>query len=111
MHQCFFSAAFRRGINSLRPSGTTNRAPKDTRSTTLLRSHIPDVDGGHGTRSFGLMTHLNAMFRTALLFAGANLQVTGALVAQTRATATNVPVIPHQAVPDFFKNPPGIYTG
>ncbi len=22
-----------------------------------------------------------------------------------------MPVIPHQAVPDFFKNPPGIYTG
>ena len=31
--------------------------------------------------------------------------------AQNRATATNVPVIPHEAVPDFFKNPPGIYTG
>ena len=31
--------------------------------------------------------------------------------AQTRATATNVPVIPHEAVPNFFKNPPGIYTG
>jgi len=31
--------------------------------------------------------------------------------AQTnRATATNVPVIPHEAVP-FFKNTPGIYTG
>ncbi len=33
------------------------------------------------------------------------------LAAQTKALATNVPVIPHQAVPDFFKNPPGIYTG
>ena len=33
------------------------------------------------------------------------------LEAQTRATATNVPVIPHEAVPNFFKNPPGIYTG
>lgn len=31
--------------------------------------------------------------------------------AQTKATATNVPVIPHEAVPNFFKNPPGIYTG
>src|SRR5882724_6285524 len=31
--------------------------------------------------------------------------------AQSRATATNVPVIPHEAVPNFFKNPPGIYTG
>src|SRR4029079_10340482 len=33
------------------------------------------------------------------------------LAAQTRATATNVPVIPHESVPNFFKNPPGIYTG
>ena len=33
------------------------------------------------------------------------------LAAQQRATATNVPVIPHEAVPNFFKNPPGIYTG
>ena len=33
------------------------------------------------------------------------------LGAQSRATATNVPVIPHEAVPNFFKNPPGIYTG
>ena len=33
------------------------------------------------------------------------------LEAQTRAKATNVPVIPHEAVPNFFKNPPGIYTG
>src|SRR5438552_14438434 len=31
--------------------------------------------------------------------------------AQSRATATDVPVIPHEAVPNFFKNPPGIYTG
>ena len=33
------------------------------------------------------------------------------LQAQTKAKATNVPVIPHEAVPNFFKNPPGIYTG
>ena len=33
------------------------------------------------------------------------------LSAQTKATATNVPTIPHQPVVDFFKNPPGIYTG
>ena len=44
--------------------------------------------------------------------------ITGALAlsrpivsAQTKATATNVPVIPHEAVPNFFKNPAGIYTG
>ena len=35
----------------------------------------------------------------------------GRFGAQTKATATNVPVIPHEAVPNFFKNPPGIYTG
>jgi hypothetical protein len=31
--------------------------------------------------------------------------------AQSRATATNVPEIPYESVPNFFKNPPGIYTG
>ena len=31
--------------------------------------------------------------------------------AQTKATSTNVPVIPHEAVPNFFKNAPGVYTG
>ena len=31
--------------------------------------------------------------------------------AQGKATATNVPVIPWEAVPNFFKNAPGIYTG
>ena len=33
------------------------------------------------------------------------------LAAQTKALATDVPVIPHEAVANFFKNPPGIYTG
>src|SRR5215467_11391375 len=33
------------------------------------------------------------------------------VVAQTRATATNVPEISYDSVPNFFKNPPGIYTG
>lgn len=33
------------------------------------------------------------------------------LEAQSRAKATDVPVIPHEAVPNFFKHPPGIYTG
>src|SRR5688572_23309385 len=33
------------------------------------------------------------------------------LSAQTKATATNVPIIPHEAVANFFKHPPGIYTG
>ena len=39
------------------------------------------------------------------------VQPGGPVAAQNRATATNVPVIPHEVVPDFFKNPPGIYTG
>lgn len=33
------------------------------------------------------------------------------LAAQSRATAQNVATIAHEAVPNFFKNPPGIYTG
>src|SRR5689334_25402656 len=42
---------------------------------------------------------------------GLSLPLTRPLVAQSRATATGVAVIPHEAVPNFFKNPPGIYTG
>jgi hypothetical protein len=33
------------------------------------------------------------------------------VLAQAKAKATNVPVIPHEAVPNFFKNPAGIYLG
>jgi DNA-binding beta-propeller fold protein YncE len=33
------------------------------------------------------------------------------LGAQQRATATNVPIIPHESVPNFFKLPPGVYLG
>jgi sugar lactone lactonase YvrE len=33
------------------------------------------------------------------------------VLAQGRATVTNVPVIPWEAVPNFFKLPPGVYTG
>src|SRR5262245_48314796 len=55
------------------------------------------------------------MKRTALWFAAAvavAASVPTDFAAQSRATATNVPVIPHEAVPNFFKNPPGvIYTG
>src|SRR6186997_1147959 len=50
------------------------------------------------------------MFATLLLAAGVLNRPTP-LTAQARATATDVPVIPHEAVPNFFKNPPGIYTG
>ena len=47
----------------------------------------------------------------AILLAGTIVLLFHPLSAQSRATATNVPVIPHEAVPNFFKNPPGIYTG
>ncbi len=33
------------------------------------------------------------------------------LLAQSRAKATNIPLIPYESVPNFFKHPPGIYTG
>jgi sugar lactone lactonase YvrE len=42
---------------------------------------------------------------------GLSVPLTRPLVAQTKATATGVAVIAHEAVPNFFKNPPGIYTG
>ena len=42
---------------------------------------------------------------------GVASQLVPPLAAQNKATATNVPVIPHEAVPGFFKNAPGIYTG
>src|SRR6185436_17530220 len=48
-------------------------------------------------------------FVVALALMGPHLSRT--VSAQSKATATNVPVIPHEAVPNFFKNPPGIYTG
>jgi streptogramin lyase len=46
-----------------------------------------------------------------MVVTGAIASLSPRLTAQSRATATNVPVIPHEAVPNFFKNPPGIYTG
>src|SRR5262245_20179426 len=49
--------------------------------------------------------------KRALVLAAAVWVAFSPLNAQTRATATNVPVIAHEAVPNFFKNPPGIYTG
>ncbi|HYU80944.1 MAG TPA: peptidyl-alpha-hydroxyglycine alpha-amidating lyase family protein [Vicinamibacterales bacterium] len=47
----------------------------------------------------------------AIVLAGAVSLVVRPLAAQSKATATNVPVIAHEAVANFFKNPPGIYTG
>src|ERR1700755_3568373 len=48
---------------------------------------------------------------TGLVIAAALLATGSRLPAQTKALATNVAVSPHEAVPNFFKNPPGIYTG
>jgi len=47
----------------------------------------------------------------AIAMAGAFSLTTSPVKAQSRAKATNVPTISHEAVPNFFKNPPGIYTG
>jgi hypothetical protein len=47
----------------------------------------------------------------AFALAGPSSRLVRPLVAQTRATATSVPVILHEAVPNFFKNRPGIYSG
>jgi sugar lactone lactonase YvrE len=57
------------------------------------------------------MTHVIAILRGAALLAGAVSLFSSAAWAQSRATATNVPVIPHEPVLNFFRNPPGIYTG
>jgi len=48
---------------------------------------------------------------SGLALAAALVATDSRLPAQTRATVTNIAVIPHDAVPNFFKNPPGIYTG
>ena len=46
------------------------------------------------------------------LVVAAALAVTAVrLPAQTKVTVTGIATIPHEAVPNFFKNPPGIYTG
>src|SRR4051812_34229472 len=50
-------------------------------------------------------------FSFAVALAGAVSTGIVPLSAQSRATATNVPEIPYESVPNFFKNPPGIYTG
>jgi hypothetical protein len=57
------------------------------------------------------MKRLLPFVSAVLALAGAASLSYPSLAAQSRATATNVPVIPHEAVPNFFKNPPGIYTG
>jgi hypothetical protein len=52
------------------------------------------------------------MLTRLLLSATAVALLGGApLVAQTKATAENVPTIPHTSVPNFFKLPPDLYFG
>lgn len=53
---------------------------------------------------------LPVLSMAAALVAGVAI-ASSSLLAQSRAKATNVPVIPHEAVPNFFKHPSGIYTG
>ena len=54
---------------------------------------------------------MKKLLLTGLVVALALAATSSRLPAQTKATVTNVPTIPHEAVPNFFKNPPGIYTG
>ena len=48
---------------------------------------------------------------SGLVIAAAIAATGSRLPAQTKATVTNVATIPHEAVPNFFKHSPGIYTG
>ena len=57
------------------------------------------------------MTRLLPWFLAASALAWSAPLVFNPLAAQSRATASDVPVIPHESVPNFFKNPPGIDTG
>ena len=54
---------------------------------------------------------MQKLFVSGLVVALAIVAAGSRLPAQTKATVTNIAVIPHEAVPNFFKNPPGIYTG
>ena len=50
---------------------------------------------------------------TRLVLSAAAVALLGGmpLIAQTKATAENVPTIPHTSVPNFFKLPPDLYFG
>jgi hypothetical protein len=54
---------------------------------------------------------MRKLYVSGFVIAAALLATGSRLPAQTKALATNVAVIPHEAVPNFFKNPAGIYTG
>src|SRR5918992_6011511 len=54
---------------------------------------------------------MKMLSRLMLSAAAAALLGGSPLVAQTKATAENVPIIPHTSVPNFFKLPPDLYFG
>ena len=51
------------------------------------------------------------MLTRLVLSAAIALMIGAPLHAQTKATAENVPIIPHTSVPNFFKLPPDLYLG
>ena len=54
---------------------------------------------------------MRALIRLFLSGAAVALIGGSTLTAQTKATAENVPIIPHTSVPNFFKLPPDLYFG
>src|SRR6187431_687389 len=54
---------------------------------------------------------ISAIVASAVALAFVGVPLILQVGAQARATATNVAIIPHESVPNFFKLPPGVYTG
>jgi hypothetical protein len=54
---------------------------------------------------------MKMLTRLVLSVAAVSLLDGALLIAQTKATAENVPTIPHTSVPNFFKLPPDLYFG
>ena len=54
---------------------------------------------------------MKMLTRLVLSVAAVSLLDGALLMAQTKATAENVPTIPHSSVPNFFKLPPDLYFG
>jgi NHL repeat len=54
---------------------------------------------------------MRKLWMSGLVVAAAVIATGSRLPAQTKATVTNVATIPHEAVPNFFKHSPGVYTG
>src|SRR4029450_11301734 len=97
------------------PAVPTMHDAKQPAATTRRMDMAPScywTRRAHGRRSSNLWQSMRVMRGVLAAVLAAGMWATLApLGAQTRATATNVPVIAHQAVANFFKNPPGIYTG